>query len=112
MSNMSRWGSASKRRSRDGGGPSPKQPISTGRAEEQQQQQLVAVLPTDRPLLKFMNAKRYLCYANSGTNTLLTPAVCSFLARQPRTGHQLISMMHGFATSMPHQVGNNIKFLN
>ena len=111
MSNMSRWGSASKRRSRDGGGPSPKQPISTGRAEEQQQQ-LVAVLPTDRPLLKFMNAKRYLCYANSGTNTLLTPAVCSFLARQPRTGHQLISMMHGFATSMPHQVGNNIKFLN
>ena len=111
MSNMSRWGSASKRRSRDGGGPSPKQTISTGRAEEQQQQ-LVAVLPTDRPLLKFMNAKRYLCYANSGTNTLLTPAVCSFLARQPRTGHQLISMMHGFATSMPHQVGNNIKFLN
>ena len=111
MSNMSRWGSASKRRSRDGGGPSPKQPISTSRAEEQQQQ-LVAVLPTDRPLLKFMNAKRYLCYANSGTNTLLTPAVCSFLARQPRTGHQLISMMHGFATSMPHQVGNNIKFLN
>ena len=68
--------------------------------------------PTNRPLLKFMNRERYLCYANSGTNALLAPAVCDFLARQPRSGHKLISMMHGFATAMPSQVGIDIMCLN
>ena len=111
MSNLSRWGSTSKRRSREGGGPSPKRPIWTGRAEELQQR-LVEGRPTNRPLLKFMNRERYLCYANSGTNALLAPAVCNFLARQPRTGHQLISMMHGFATAMSNQVGINIICVN
>ena len=111
MSNLSRWGSTSKRRSREGGGPSPKRPIWTDRAEELQQR-LVEGRPTNRPLLKFMNRERYLCYANSGTNALLAPAVCSFLARQPRTGHKLISMMHGFATAMPSQVGIDITSLN
>ena len=59
-----------------------------------------------------MNRERYLCYANSGTNALLAPAVCDFLARQPRSGHKLISMMHGFATAMPSQVSIDIMCLN
>ena len=116
MSNLSRWGSAPKRRSREGGGPTPPKrpdvpPIWTGRAEEFQQR-LMGGGPTDRPLLKFMNNEKYLCYANSGTNALLAPAVCDFLARQPRSEHKLISMMHGFATAMPSQVGIDIMCLN
>ena len=115
MSNLSQLGSAFKRRSVEGGGPSSKRsdvpPSWTGRAEELQQR-LVECRPTNRPLLKLMNRERYLCYANSGTNALLAPAVCNFLARQPCTGHQLITMMHGFATAMSNQVGIIIVCLN
>jgi len=57
-------------------------------------------------MLRFLNPRGKICYANSGTNFLLSaPEVCQFLAHQP-PGGPLNNILHRLLRTRPDQVSS------